>query len=248
MYLVERDGPSSDAWETEDMIESLDVLSDYQQKVQNESGYSIDAGSIQQPEGSDHSRPSRLSKTRAVMALKQHDCVLDDYLSDDSDISQKPVTTNNAPKKSANQKQGRKTKAEALADIQHADRLKRQKERLELNPDEIIDNMTHFYGKECCLKCAANTYRDALESNDMKLLETALNDKEIPSPDLEDKPNGLSFVQYAIVLQREVFAEVVEKHDKTDKSSDYPIQFLTYNGGSTGRNHGLGTYHNRSFR
>lgn len=252
MYLVERDETGLKAWETENMIESLDILTKYQQKVQTESGYSINENSEEQPRDSEHSRPSRASKTRAVIALKQPDYIEDGYVSDDNEINRKSVRKNSGTKKPANKKSGgRKTKAETLADIQRAERLDRQRLRSELNPEEITQGVNHFYGKNCCLQCAANTYRDKLESNDLNGLETALKDKDIPTYSYEDTPNGLNFIQYAVVLQREKFAETLEEHNRTANMSLYPVvpsKYTVYDGGNTGRNRGLGEYRNRQFR
>lgn len=250
MYLVERDGPNEDIWETEDMIESLNVLTEYQQKIQAESGYSI---TTEDQQG--HQRSSRASKTRAVIALKQPDYAQDA----DGDDNQSGVATHkstkkyNSTRKPFNNKstRGRKTKAQALLDNQLEERLDRKKMRINLDPEEIICNLDHLDGKNCCLQCGVNTYREALERNDLNGLRAALNDKGIPHHSSEDKPNGLDFIQYAIVLQREEFADVLEKHYKTANMADYPelpSKYTKYDGGNTGRNSRIGEYHSRSFR
>lgn len=274
MYLVQRDGPSDDVWETEDMIESSEVLSNFQQKVYQESGYSINQTTIGsgnheqqdqvvggEDEGeSSRKRPSRVSKARAVIALKRSEVVEEDDDDDHSEDSNgrtrsKSIKTNGGTKQRANKRatsgSGRKTKAQVLLDQQHEERLERQKLREHLNPDEIVCQLDHLSGKNCCLQCGVNTYREALERNDLDGLKDALEGRDLPHYKHEDKPNGLGFIEYAVVLQREQFADVLEEYNK--KPSDRPLpsipsKYKVYAGGDTGRNHNGGEYFRRRFR
>jgi hypothetical protein len=272
MYLVQRDGPSEDVWETEDMIESLDILSGYQKKVLEESGYSINEeprGSenhvhqqqndeIDEEEGTPRKRPSRASKARAVIALKRPDFAEEDDRSESSNGStkRKSIKRNSSTNKRANKGtagggSGRKTKAQILLDNQLEERLERQKLRKNLNPDEIICQLDHLKGKECCLQCGVNTYREALERNDMNGLKNALDGRDLPHYIHEDKPNGLGFIEYAVVLQREKFADVIEEYNKNPSDCPLPSipdKYKVYSGGNTGRNHNKGEYFRRSFR
>jgi len=268
VYLVERDEPNNDTWETEDMIESLDVLSAYQQKVFEETGYPINDQSNgseqpQQEEDNSRQRPSRTSKTRAVIALKHSDFI---DVDEDEDKEVDENITRGTKRKSIKESGGtrkagikRKTKAEVLLETQLEERLERKRSREKLNSEAIICSMDHFDYSNCCLQCGANTARRALEKNDLNALDKAFKNEALTHYSGEDKPNGLAFIEYSIVLQRPEFADAIEQYDK-DYNKKYdghpervqppsiPEKYTVYNGGNTGRNNRVGEYHRRSFR
>lgn len=258
MYLVERDVPNrDDTWETEDMIESLEVLSAYQQKVLEETGYPINEEQSNVPEQAQQEevnlrqRTPRASKTRAVIALKHTDFIdVDDvYENSTRGTKRKSIKESGDTKKPANK---RKTKADRLLETQLEERLERKRSREQLNLDVIACSMDHLNDSDCCLQCGANTYRKALEKNDIRGLNSALKNKNIPDSTFEDKPNGLGFIEYAIILQRPKFADTLEAFNKNNKkgssSVQVPAKYIVYNGGNTGRNNRVGEYHRRAFR
>lgn len=245
MYLVQRDGPNDDAWEHENMIENSEILAEYQQMVLNESGYSIIIGDQQGQQ-----RHPRSSKTRAVIALKQSE--FGDMNEDDNETSRIGNRARRISNKtSATKISIKKTKAQLFLDNQVAERLGRMNMRSTLNVEEIMEHSNCLSRKECCLKCGANVYREALENDDLNRLKTALNDNSITSHSYEDKVNGLDFNQYAILLKKPDFIKVVKDHYKESSSTNYPEvpkKYTKYDGGNTGRNVRMGLYNNRNFR
>lgn len=254
MYLVERNRSDENNWETEDMIESVDVLSTYQQKVLEESGYSIDEQNNVTEQNhlekeNCRQKVSRASKTRAVIAMKKTDFI-DEDISENSKrgTKRKSVITSRSTKKSANK---RMTKAEQLLEAQRDERLERKQQRASLDLGSIVCGMDHINSADCCLQCGANAYRVALEKNDMVALKHALKSKDLPHFSSEDKPNGLGFIEYAIVLQREKFADELLKSfkDRTNETlPTIPQKYKVYDGGNTGRNNRIGEYSRRNFR
>jgi hypothetical protein len=266
MYLVRREGIENDAWETEDSIENLEVLSAYQQKVQADSGYLINQSQVTEPIQEDddpmipRKRPARLSKIRAVMALKQP--VYDE--NDDDDDDEK--TNRNTKRKSiksggdtgapANKRSGssrRKTKVQILMEAQAQERLERKKRREQLDGEALICSLNHVQGKDCCLMCASNTYRELLQRGDLEGFKANFEDREnIPSYTEEDKPNGLDLISYAIILEKFDFAEYAEKtssmvNEEVKQRPVVPRKNKVYDD-HTGHNRGIGAYSNRAFR
>lgn len=251
MYLVERDGSDEDTWETEDMIGSSGIIAEYRQMVQTESGYSI---TIDNQQG--QKRFSRASKTRAVMALKQPEYANEYNSDEDNQPSGRTVHklskgSNNRRKSTKKFLGARKTKAQILLDDQHEERLGRMETRSRMDPESIIGEVESSGGKNCCFQCGANAYREALEAHSLDQLKGALEDKTIPTHHHEDKPNGLDFTQYAVLLERGKFAETLENYYGNSNSTDFPevpIKYTNYSGGGTGRNSRIGEYGNRSFK
>lgn len=263
----------------------MDVVEDYQRKVQAESGYSITESDVntdmdvedqsdnqqQQEEGeevseSTYKRPSRTSKTRAVLALKQAK-----FMDEDEDLSRgkkrkstagsgekdgsafstrSAASASDGKKKRAGGGTGRKTKAQALLEKQLEDRAQRKREREAKDGEVIIQSMDHVEGRDCCLKCASNTYRHLLEKGDLEGFKKCFQDvRNIPFHDQEDIPNGLHLIPYAIILEKFDFAEFATKF-KPDSNVIRPVvpeKYVTYDDG-TGHNRGGGAYGNRNFR
>lgn len=254
MYLVQRNDSDNNSWETEDMIESDEVLSAYRQKVLEESGYSIDEQNNVTEQNrleqeNTRQRASRASKTRAVIAMKHTDFI-DEDISENSQRGTKRKSVI-APRSTKKPGSKRMTKAEQLLETQREERLERKQQRSMLNVDTIARGVDHFNCADCCLQCGANAYREALEKNDMAALKRALNSKELPHHSSEDKPNGLGFIEYAIVLQREEFADELLKSFKEKVNEVLPAipqKYTVYDGGNTGRNNRVGEYNRRNFR
>jgi hypothetical protein len=261
MYLVQRDGIENDVWETEESIEDLEVLSAYQQKVQTDSGYLINQNGVVAPVQEDNDamvfrKPlARVSKIRAVMALKQSI-----YIEDDEEINlstkRKSVKSDDDREVSVSKRSGntgRKTKAQVLMEIQIQERLERKKQREQLDVNELICCLDQVQGKDCCMMCASNTYRELLERGDMEGFKALFEDREnIPSYDDEDKPNGLDLISYAIILEKFDFAEYAHKKNDSNalesvKRPSVPYKYKVY-GDNTGHNRGFGSYSNRNFR
>ncbi|KAK4515576.1 uncharacterized protein ATC70_010527 [Mucor velutinosus] len=280
-YLVRREGYIDDMWVTESAIENLDVVQDYHRKVQAESGYSIiesDGNTDMDVEGpsdnqqqeeegqeaseSNHKRPSRTSKIRAVLALKQARFMDED---EDEDVSHgkkrkstaggkegSAASTNGGNKKRATGSgTGRKTKAQVLLEQQAEDRLERKREREVKDGEAILRSMDHVEGKDCCLKCAANTYRHLLEKGDLEGFKKCFQDaRNIPFHHHEDIPNGLHLIPYAIVLEKFDFAEFATKFKPDANAPTRPVvpnKYFVYDNG-TGHNRGGGAYGSRNFR
>ncbi|KAG1079853.1 hypothetical protein G6F42_023583 [Rhizopus arrhizus] len=139
------------------------------------------------------------------------------------------ASASDGKKKRAGGGTGRKTKAQALLEKQLEDRAQRKREREAKDGEVIIQSMDHVEGRDCCLKCASNTYRHLLEN--------------------EDIPNGLHLIPYAIILEKFDFAEFATKF-KPDSNVIRPVvpeKYVTYDDG-TGHNRGGGAYGNRNFR
>lgn len=276
--MVRREGYANDIWLTESGIENVDVVISYQQKVLAESGYSItesDNNGVnsevlgldvsenqqqQQQEVSDlrNKRPSRISKTRAVMALKQPEFMEEE--DEDKSRGKKRKSAANkdgshavasdGKRRSNGSGTGRKTKAQVLLEKQLEDRLERKRERQSKNDEAIIRSMDHAERKDCCLKCASDLYRHLLEKGDLEGFKKCFQDvRNIPNHDQEDAPNGLHLIPYAIVLEKFDFAEFATKfvHDPNVVRPVVPTKYVTYDDG-TGHNRGAGAYGNRAFR
>lgn len=276
--MVRREGYANDIWLTENGIENVDVVKNYQQKVLNESGYSItesdnngtnsevlglDVSENQQQhqqEVSDLSnkRPSRISKTRAVMALKQPE-FMDEGDEDRSRGKKRKSAANkdgshagasSGKKRSNGNGTGRKTKVQVLLEKQLEDRLERKNERENKDDEAIIRSMDNTERKDCCLKCASNLYRHLLEKGDLEEFKKCFQDvRNIPNHDQEDAPNGLHLIPYAIVLEKFDFAEFATKFvlDPNTVRPAVPTKYVTYED-DTGHNRGFGAYGNRAFR
>ncbi|KAL7332977.1 hypothetical protein PS15p_201946 [Mucor circinelloides] len=227
----------------------------------------------QQEEGeeafeSTYKRPSRTSKIRAVLALKQAKFMDED---EDEDVSRGKkrkstagsggkdgsafstrgaASASDGKKKRAGSGTGRKTKAQVLLEKQLEDRSQRKREREAKDGEAIIRSMDHVEGKDCCLKCASNTYRHLLEKGDLEGFKKCFQDvRNIPFHDQEDIPNGLHLIPYAIILEKFDFAEFATKF-KPDSNVTRPVvpeKYVTYDDG-TGHNRGGGAYGNRNFR
>lgn len=283
---MRRKGYSGETWVTESAIINLDVVQDYHRKVQAESGYSItesDSSSTdmdvveapsenqQQEEGEEASeanykRPSRTSKIRAVLALKQANLMDEDEdegftrgkkrkstAGSATSSSGGAASSNGSGKKRAAAGGGsaRKTKAQVLLEKQEEDRLERKREREAKDGEAIIRSMDHVEGKDCCLKCASNTYRHLLEKGDLEGFKKCFQDaRNIPLHHHEDIPNGLHLIPYAIVLEKFDFAEFATKFKPDANAPARPVvpnKYVVYQDG-TGHNRGGGAYGSRNFR
>lgn len=267
MYLVHREGIENAVWETEDSIENTEILSSYQQKVQADAGYMFDNQSpivaLDQQDNDDpmtgnKKRPARLSKARAVMALKQQaaNFEVDDGVDDDDkgnrrETKRRAIRFDRDTGAPVTKRTGKKTKAQVLLETQAQDRLERKQQREHLDGEALICSLDHFQSKDCCLMCASNTYRELLENGDLGGFKANFNDREnIPRYTEEDKPNGLDLVSYAIVLEKFEFAEYAQKDAKETvaiKRALVPDKYKLYDD-HTGHNRGLGAYSNRAFK
>ncbi|KAI7902907.1 ankyrin repeat-containing domain protein [Cokeromyces recurvatus] len=190
-------------------------------------------------------RPSRLSKIRAIMAIKQ--AVLIDSDEDDTDNENKKKLNKNDKSK----RSGRKTKAQILLEDQYSQRLKRKNVRSQIDGEALMDSLTYIKGNNCCLLCSTNSYRGYLETGSYDEFKYMLESYEkYPSYTHEDKTNGLDLIEYSFILKKFEFAELAAKisSDKTfNKRPNVPKKYLTYDD-NTGHNYGVGTYSKRAFR
>lgn len=251
--MVNVEGTSNTLWVTDAGVENIDVLTTYKRQIESESGYSVDQP-VDLTEETSSKRPSRFSKTRALVAMK-HPVNLD--ASDDEEYrgtKRKSNKVEGSTRKASNKLPSggkvRKSKAQLLLEAQQQERLERQRARSNVNADAIISNMKHTHGKDCCLMCAASDYRKYLEKGDLKGFKALFNDwKNIPSYTEENKENGLSLIGYAIILEKFQFAEFAVKFDSGNNNRkirpSIPEKYKNY-GDNTGFN--AGYYGRQAFR
>ncbi|KAG0800420.1 hypothetical protein G6F22_002250 [Rhizopus arrhizus] len=245
VYLVQREGDQEALWENEASIEALDVLSAYQEKVHQQSGYSF------------QSRSLRASKARALMALKSADYVeiLTYNDEDDHRSGTKRKTSSNdggTGVKKGKSIGNRKTKAAVNLEAQMEERKVRRALREGISITEIMKQIESVDKKECCLMCAAGYYKECLEKDDLKEFVAAFDNTEhMPAPLNHDKYE-LGILSYSIVLGKEEFTKTIKEkmeefHSKSVKRPEIPVRYIQY-GAYTGRNYGRGAYGRMAFR
>jgi hypothetical protein len=243
--LVQREGDQEALWENEASIEALDVLSAYQEKVHQQSGYSF------------QSRSLRASKARALMALKSADYVeiLTYNDEDDHRSGTKRKTSSNdggTGVKKGKSIGNRKTKAAVTLEAQMEERKVRRALREGISITEIMKQIESVDKKECCLMCAAGYYKECLEKDDLKGFVAAFDNTEhMPAPPNHDQYE-LGILSYSIVLGKEEFTKTIkEKMEEFDSKSvkrpEIPVRYIQY-GAYTGRNYGRGAYGQMAFR
>ncbi|KAG1474111.1 hypothetical protein G6F56_000547 [Rhizopus delemar] len=252
LYLVQRDGDLEGSWETEASIEAQDMLSDYQKKVHDESGYSF--------QGESQGRLSRLSKARAVMAIKNTESALlfsnDENDSNDnfkSGTKRKVSSSNNrSHAKKGKSVGGRKTKAIITLETQKEERQARKVQREVLNVGLIMQEIEENDNSDCCLVCAAGSYKKCLKKDDIKGFKRALNDVDnVPAPS-DNNSYDLGILGLSIVLGKMNFIKLIDEKKrelelKPTKRPEIPAKYMKQDFG-TGSNYARGAYGGISFR
>lgn len=249
---MQRDGDLEGSWETEASIEAQDMLSDYQKKVHDESGYSF--------QGESQGRLSRLSKARAVMAIKNTESALlfsnDENDSNDnfkSGTKRKVSSSNNrSHAKKGKSVGGRKTKAIITLETQKEERQARKVQREVLNVGLIMQEIEENDNSDCCLVCAAGSYKKCLKKDDIKGFKRALNDVDnVPAPS-DNNSYDLGILGLSIVLGKMNFIKLIDEKKrelelKPTKRPEIPAKYMKQDFG-TGSNYARGAYGGISFR
>lgn len=251
--MVQREGNIDVRWETEESIESLDILSAYQERVLQESGYNI--------RESNRVGLSRISKVRAVMALKRPEYVQAIGDSDDEDPvdnkksgvkRRKSSTDGRISAKKGKSGGGRMSKAALRSTAQAQERVARKAQRESMDVDEIMKSVHSIHRKDCCLACAAGCFKEYLEHDDLNAFEAAFDDTEhIPQPDA-DKSYGMNIFKYSIATGKEEFTRLIKQKQEDTKLNSairptIPTKYTSHSV-STGNNYGKGAYGRMSYR
>ncbi|KAI8333682.1 ankyrin repeat-containing domain protein [Chlamydoabsidia padenii] len=263
LYLVQRGEleQHEDTWETEDMIESLDILTTFNERVFTSTGYSTN-GTNNISEASTSTtgefnaidstvnkvdvttrRPGRTSKTRAMLRLMEPTTttteastwILD---SDDSDSEPRYMKKRKRSGASTNKKKTTSLTARGKALIKlQLDLIKQRKNDralwLDTHPWQDHDHSS-VETISCCLRCSIKAYRQAIINNDLPQLKTLLEQtKTYPSWTLEDR--GVledNVLKLALSLGNSTVVELL-KEDKKVKRIQLSKSITTY-GSNTG--------------
>lgn len=228
-YLVQRAGSKTPTWEASESLESDQALQAFHDRVQTTSGYDIN--------GSTSARPSRTSKTRAMLRFQPTgtDTVVE---SDDSDVSveirqergtakKRGRSTKTSPKTNA----PKKLRGIAARKAQAAEaREQRIHERANWNDNDVID----MDESNCCLRCKTQVYRQVIQHGSVRQLKELLdNTSKVPHWSKEDCQHWSDLVlNEALVRGRTDMIELLVK-DEENKRVQVPSKYMNY-GSTTG--------------
>lgn len=240
-----------DTWEAEQAIESLEVLSEFQQRVQENAGYAIhgtDMDVDHEAAAVASSRFTRVSKARAMLRLTDKATAAIDP-SDDSDSAQSLVVRKTGSKRKSTSSSKAKTtttgsaasankKPRGLEARKAAEAEARQDRKSERSVlvETLEDHAVLVDETDCCLRCATLVYRQAIETQDVERLKVAIQDRDnVPHWSTEDVENWGDSVLYAAMKtgNPEIPSTLLAKEEGNEKRVQVPEKYLYY-GSNTG--------------
>ena len=234
------------------MIEDREMVSQYIQKVYDETGNVVNSPLQTHLPDFDKTRSVRLSKARAVLSIKDdihHEEDKDD-MKEIQGSSRQRSNRNSKDTSKQSKKEPKKPKAKLQMELQIKERKARQELRAKIDPRTITGSLNHIKPKNCCLMCAASTFRNALKDDDMEEFKAAFLDHTIPYSTHEDSESAPDLIGHAIALGKTDFAEHAKKQMEAKKDvsrPSVPRKYKVYDS-NTGSNRNFGYYGNQSYR
>ncbi|KAG0181661.1 hypothetical protein DFQ29_007537 [Apophysomyces sp. BC1021] len=235
LYLVRLAGSNQPVWVTERAINPPELLVAFHQRVQADSGYSINpADPIETP----GSRPSRMSKTRAAFRLKEIREEVEEPGEIVQKISPKRKSESDLPQRVATPRKKRTRREEERIRAVTAARQERKIERAGMTVQEIPPTEDP---SDCCLRCSIRLYREAVENNDVDALKKVVAAKEtIPHWDSEDREIfGDTLYKTAVLKGNMELVDILMKDVKSDRLG-VPSRYMDYHSNT-------GFVHRRTF-